>query len=381
MRSLLLSAVLVAAPAAAQTHSILPGERSLTPIKFPTTAAPRADAPTTAPQDPAPPAAGAPAAETAPAPAAPAGDAPAPATPPADAPRAETPAPGTQVPAYEEPAAGRLVSGAPLEDPNVSVHIVQQKQFSDAGRHEISLYPAAVQANMKFTEHVGSAFSYTYHLYENFGLQITPQYNWYTNESGFNRELIVKVREEAQAASSLLLTMGAVAGVEVTPFYGKFAFYDGLLGQFTFVVNGGVGAGVTRHQLRPEVEGRAATYGDTGTKLLGSVGAGFRFLVGDRFAVRLEVRDLVYTARVDQVNGCNLSDLTVMNDEVTKNNATSLSGRVNVSSGCRLSTFEGTDASGRNRVLDVPLAKALVDTPSSDALNNVGIYAGFAFLF
>jgi outer membrane beta-barrel protein len=372
MRSLLLSAVLAVAPATAlgQSQGFLPGERSLTPINFPVFRAPAADAPATAPQQPA---------QGQPAPDAPQGQTPA--APPADAPRVETPPPATQAPAYEEPAAGRLVSGAPLEDPNVSVHIVQQKQFSDAGRHELSLYPAAVQANVKFTEHVGSALSYTYHLYENFGLQITPQYNWYTNESGFNRELIVKVREEAQAASSLLLTMGAVAGVEVTPFYGKFAFYDGLLGQFTFVVNGGVGAGVTRHQLRPELQGRAATYGDTGTKLLGSVGAGFRFLLGDRFAIRLEVRDLVYTARVDQVNGCTAGDLSAMNELVTAG-ATSLSGRVTVSPGCKLERFEGTDTrTGVNRVLDVPLAKALVEQPSSDALNNVGIYAGFAILF
>ncbi len=124
------------------------------------------------------------------------------------------------------PEQQRLVNGAPLYNPNVSVHIVQKKPFADEGRHEFALYPLAVQVNGKFTNHVGSALNYIYHLQENFALQLTGQYNWYSNESPFNLELIDKVREQAQAASSLLLSWGAQAGVEVTPLYGKFAFYD-----------------------------------------------------------------------------------------------------------------------------------------------------------
>src|SRR5690606_4187864 len=37
---------------------------------------------------------------------------------------------------------GELISGAPLENPDVAVHIVQQKRFADRGRHELTLYPA-----------------------------------------------------------------------------------------------------------------------------------------------------------------------------------------------------------------------------------------------
>jgi len=318
---------------------------------------------------------------------APGGGAPVPPAPPppapAPAPTAVTSdAPVREAPrmAYEEPAAGQLVSGAPLNDPNVAVHVVERKQFRDQGRSELTLYPVAAQANGKFTQHFGTAISYTYHLHENFGIQITPQYNWFTDESAFNRELIVKVREEAQAASSLLLQYGAIGGVEVTPLHGKFAFYDGVLAHYTVVINGGVGAGVTRHQLRPSLEDRPATYGDTGTKMLGSVGGGFRFLIGDRFTLRLEVRDLVYTAKVDRVNGCDLNDLSAISERVTSGNP-SLEG-VSVGAGCRLDRFEGTDPrTGETRLLDAPLAKALVETPSSDVLNNLGIYAGFSVNF
>ena len=109
-------------------------------------------------------------------------------------------------------ATQKLVSGAPLYNPNVAVHIVQKKRFADEGRHEFALFPAAVQVNGKFTQHAGTALSYVYHLQENFGLQVTGQYNWYSNESRFNLELIDKVREQAQAASSLLLTVGRAGG-------------------------------------------------------------------------------------------------------------------------------------------------------------------------
>jgi hypothetical protein len=53
-----------------------------------------------------------------------------------------------------------------------------------------------------------------------------------------------------------------------------------------------------------------------------------------------------------------------------------------VGAGCRLDTFDGTDPdTGLKRSNDVPLALGLVRTPSSDVLNNVGLYAGISFLF
>src|SRR5262245_49966084 len=70
-------------------------------------------------------------------------------------------------PTLEERAAQeraqRLVSGAPLYNPNVSVHIVQRKPFADGGKRELVIYPAVPQANGKFTQHYGSAASFVYH--------------------------------------------------------------------------------------------------------------------------------------------------------------------------------------------------------------------------
>ncbi|MCP3101630.1 outer membrane beta-barrel domain-containing protein [Myxococcus sp. K15C18031901] len=333
---------------------------------------------------------------------APGGDAPA---------MAQEPAPRPEAPVGEEPEAPvvpgdapvlaasdeaprttdarqqRLVNGAPLYDPNVSLHIVQKKRFADEGKHELALYPAVVQVNGKYTNHAGTALHYSYHLQENFALQVTGQYNWHTNESDFNLELIDKVREQAQAASSLLLVWGLQAGVEVTPLYGKFAFLDNKLAQFSLVLSGGAGVGFTRHLIRPEVANEVdgqrydvpARFGDTGSKFLGSVGGGFRLQFGESYALRLEVRDLIYTARVDKVDGCNLADFEAL--EAARSSGQDFAS-LQLSGSCKYQKFDGIDPkTKKNYREDIILGRDLVAEPSSDVLNNIGFYAGFSFLF
>ena len=112
---------------------------------------------------------------------------------------------------------------------------------------------------------------------------------------------------------------------------------------------------------------------------MGSLGAGFRLQFGERFAFRLEVRDLVYTARVDAVNGCDGTDLAAMDRALRAGQKVT---SASVAASCRVETFDGVnEATGQNRSTDVPLALNLVRVPSSDVLNNVGVYAGLAFLF
>jgi len=270
-------------------------------------------------------------------------------------------------------AAPQLIEGAPLGNANVAVHIVQKKPYINEGRHEVVLYPAVLQINGKFTQHYGVALMYAYHLFENLAIQITPIFNYWNQESAFNQELIDKGHQQAQAATALLLQYGGVAGMEVTPMYGKFALYEGTLGHFTFVLNAGAGIGDTRIQLRPEQkvdcgpgtdtpECRTASFGATGMKFVGSVGAGFRVFLGSRAAIRLEVRDLIYTARVDKINGCSYQDLYNVGNRGQPENAS-----------CKADDFGNAD--------DRQLAMSLLKETSSDVLNNISFYAGFSFLF
>lgn len=395
MRPILSLALLVAAPALALAQAApvpAPGaETSVPPPPGQSQPKPEAPQAPSARPDPVVPAEAAepasePAAE-APAPESTPEQAPGVAEPDAPAPPDDAPTLASESPRTTEARQQRLVNGAPLFNPNVSVHIVQKKRFADEGRHELALFPATVQVNGKYTNHAGSALQYIYHLQENFAFQVMGQYNWYSNESNFNLELIDKVREQAQAASSLLLVWGAQAGVEVTPLYGKFAFLNDSLAQFSVVLSGGAGVGSTRHLIRPEVanevEGQSFTvparFGDTGTKFLGSVGGGFRLQFGESYALRMEVRDLIYTARVDKVDGCNLADFEALEAARASNQdfaSLSLTGS------CNYEKFDGVDPdTKKNYREDIILGRDLVAEPSSDVLNNISFYAGFSILF
>jgi outer membrane beta-barrel protein len=276
----------------------------------------------------------------------------------------------------------RLVSGAPLNNPNVNVHTVEQKQFSDSGKRELVLYPVSVQVNGKFSQHVGTQGAFLWHLQENFALMVTGGYNWYNAESNFSSELADKLRVTPQAATALLWTWGALGGVEVTPLYGKFAIFENALARFSFIVNGGLGAGGTRVQLKPASVASngsfsPATYGDTGPRFMASLGAGFRLQLGERFTLRLEVRNVVYTARVERINGCSVSDITKM--ETASNGGRPFP--TDLPQECRTDEFQGVDDSGYARSRNLSLARQLVQNPSSDVLNNVGLYLGASVLF
>jgi outer membrane beta-barrel protein len=279
----------------------------------------------------------------------------------------------------------QLVSGAPLENPNVAVHIVERKEYADKWARELTLYPGVAQVNGKFTNHLGLATAFTWHLHENFALMVMGMWNYLARESDFNAELIDKVRAEPPPATSLLLVGGALGGVEVTPFYGKFVFYDSYLVHFAVVLSAGAGAGMTRHQLKPANAAGPATFGETGWRFLAEIGGGFRVQFARWITLRLEIRDIVYTARVDAVNGCNRTDLHALDDALRTGRP--LSSAV-VAPACNVSRFEGVDEQGdddpsndRQRSDDVPLAFALVKVPSSDVLNNLGVYLGVSLTF
>ena len=271
--------------------------------------------------------------------------------------------------------------------PDVAVHVVQEKPYAEQGRVELVLYPVVPQLNGRFTDHLGTLGSVVWHLQENFGLLLTGGGNWLTRESAFNAELATRAQVSAQAASSLLWTWGLLGGVEVSPLYGKFAWFDDTLLHFSVVISAAAGAGGTRHQLKPAVtrdDGSTspASYGDTGVKFLGSLSLGLRLRLGEHLAVRLEVRDVVYTARVEQVNGCGLQDLQSMEAQL---GASLPLESAPVGSGCDLRAFLGRTPGGDARSVDVPLAYQLVrgdnGVPSSDVLNNIGVYLGVSFLF
>ncbi len=178
--------------------------------------------------------------------------------------------------------------------------MVEAAKTHEVGRLELTLYPVVPELNGTFTQHVGTMLQVTWHLRERFGLTLVGGGNWLNRENDFNAELVNSARVEAQAASSFLRTWTAMAGIEVAPFSGTLTFLDSRLARFSVVVDAGAGLGRTRRLLKP-AGATPATYEDTGLTFMAEVGAGVRFVIGEHLAVRLELRDVVYTARDD---GC-----------------------------------------------------------------------------
>ena len=130
-------------------------------------------------------------------------------------------------------------------------------------------------------------------------------------QSGLAEELLTRAGEAPESAEAFLLRGAVLGGVELMPIYGKLDVFDGRILRLGVYLNAGVGAAKTRLQLRPAADPNTGrTFGDTGYRPIASLGAGLRVFLGDRFTVRLELRDLAYSSYVSRVNGCNLADVS-----------------------------------------------------------------------
>jgi hypothetical protein len=79
------------------------------------------------------------------------------------------------------------------------------------------------------------------------------------------------------------------------------------------------------------------------------------------------------------VNGCSVDDLRGMELKL-KNGQDPATAMLTQS--CQIEKFTGVDATtGYKRQNDITQALNLVKTPSSDVLNNFGLYIGASFIF
>ena len=260
-----------------------------------------------------------------------------------------------------------LIASSALADEVLAAHALDLRPSAFAGKFELLAYPAQVQVNGKFTQHVGAGLGFIWHPQENFGLQVSGFFNGIAEENQFNVELMNKVRSEAQAHWTLLNDWGALAAAEVTPFHGKFEWREYDLFHFSLLLFGGGGAGGTRHQLKAPSNSGPATFGDTGIRPLATVGAGVRLEIGEHLSVRLELRDLFYSGRIGAVNGCTSADL-----ESIRFNGPDIRGA------CRIDAFRTSDP---NKANDAVAAQYLLQDTRSGLIHNLGLQLGIGLLF
>lgn len=268
--------------------------------------------------------------------------------------------------AAPEPASDPLAGS-----PNVQYRVLEPKPFPDALRHELTLQPFVPQVGSTFTTHWLSSLTYTFHATEWLGLRLQPFWVWHAQRSRFSSELLSRVRQDAAAASSVMLQWGAVAAPEWSPIRGKFAAFGGIV-RYGFVIFAGAGVGGTELELKTSDALGPATYGSTGLRMVATGGAGFRMQFGDRWTVRLEVQDLIHWGSVSRINGCDSADLKTLNDQHAAGGITG----AGVGGQCNFGAFQGTTGGGYDRGNDVGIAQSKVNEGGSDTLHVVGIYLG-----
>jgi len=292
-------------------------------------------------------------------------------TPPPAAPAATAPGAPTAAAAAKPPQdLGYLEGRAEAESPNELISVVQRKSYTAAHKFEITLYPLMIQLNSKFVNTDGIGIAASYAVQENFALQLMAFWNYIGQWTPITGELLYN-HARPQVNEQLILQGGAVASFEVAPIYGKFSFYDKSLVQWRFVLGAGAGVGQTAVQLTaPSSAGSDLpnTYGSTGLRFLGDIEAGFRLLIGERVAIRLEFRDFLFTSLVDSIDGCSANDISAIG--MTPPGA--------ISSGCNTSNFTpGT------RAHDVARANAgaYLSDKTASVVNNIMFVGGASLLF
>jgi len=248
------------------------------------------------------------------------------------------------------------------------VHVVEKRPFTEGGRGELTLF-APVQVNTKFTSHFGVGLEGAYHIRENLAVQVGLLWNPIARQSSLTEELVNKVSQQPLAADALLLQAGGLIGLEFMPIYGKLNVFDGKILKLGFYFNVGLGAAKTRLQLQSSDSPDGRTYGDTGVRPMAGLGAGFRVFFNDRFTLRLELRDLVYSAYVSTVNGCNYTETKAI---------AGTGSSANVSASCDAGAFGADEATKKG---GATIAAAQIQTPSADVVNNITAFTGLSFLF
>ncbi|MFN7130801.1 MAG: hypothetical protein ACK4N5_01885, partial [Myxococcales bacterium] len=213
---------------------------------------------------------------------------------------------------------------------------------------------------------------YSLHLTDGFAVQLAPFFNYVNGTSPFKPEAPQVLTKEQRGPTNRerSLEYGGVASMEFAPWRGDLSLFDTFAASFSIVVNGGVGLASSRVQFRPdstpcETGGPGcirAAYGDAGLRFLTQVGAGVRVRLGERVALRLEVRDVLFSNRLRTVNGCTFRDI----DNLDK-------GLAAESGACRPEQFRFDE--------DKPLARKLLEETSAALQHVASVYGGVSFLF
>jgi outer membrane beta-barrel protein len=201
-----------------------------------------------------------------------------------------------------------LAAPALAQSNNERVHVLQKRDYSVKNKIEVTLLGGLSLGDV-FTQNYSLGVGLDYHLNEAFALEAS----WFT--SGFPAgskndsarfgmtytDAVTELKEtdlSPLAADLSMMSNCASLNVQFSPIYGKFSLFNATLGHADFFLTAGGGVAWTEYRDTSNV------WQDTGTYFVGNFGLGFRIFIVRWFAVRLDLRDFAFSARVDQgVNG------------------------------------------------------------------------------
>lgn len=215
--------------------------------------------------------------------------------------------PGRGAGKASEPARGAQ-KFARISDDEETIYAVQRKAYLLKGKLELTPFVAASFAD-RFVQTFALATSGSFHVAENFGLELFGAY-FFPGESGLTDDILNKFKLRSDTAKLTQMLWTAGVGVMWSPIYGKVRTLGGSLGNFAFYLGAGLAVGQTRVQcdpgerLDPEAFGdrtcemAEAAYEPATLRPMAAFSAGVRFNFSSSFALRLEVKDYLFTSRV-----------------------------------------------------------------------------------
>jgi outer membrane beta-barrel protein len=213
------------------------------------------------------------------------------------------------------------VTSAFAQSPNERVHVLQKRDYSVKNKIEIGVFGGLTIGDV-FTQQFSTAVAVDYHLNEAFALEGlwmssklpfamgnraagsgTAEYSdpdsfrWGMTYTGAYDE----VKNDAQLSPSNadLAMLGNYLGLSVqfSPIYGKWSLLNLGIGHADIFLTAGGGAASTEYRKAN------GNWVDTGLYFVGSFGAGFRIFLNRWLAIRLDLRDFTFAARVKSEGG------------------------------------------------------------------------------
>jgi outer membrane beta-barrel protein len=174
------------------------------------------------------------------------------------------------------------------------IYAVQQQYVIKAQRFEIMPY-FAITLNDQFVNHDAPGLALNYYITQVLAVGINGNWNEGLNaDSDFN----FQNRRSARIAVPLnIYQFSADLNFTYVPMYGKFAGFGDFIFHYDAYVEGGVG--IIRTKPLPIIDPDNRSFPDWNNLVNFDVGIGFRIFFNRWLAATLEVRDIIYSEKIE----------------------------------------------------------------------------------